>query len=192
MKIQIIIGTTRPNRFSEKPAHWILEEVNKRKGVEVELLDLRDYPLPFFNDPVSPSRITDGQYANEMARKWAQKIKEGDGYIIVTAEYNHGYPAVLKNALDFIYKEWNNKPVGFVAYGNAGGARAVEQLRQVAVELEMAPIRLAIHIPGQIMMAIKNQEEAITGNPFESLEEKANAFLDQLIWWTDKLIPSKV
>src|SRR5579872_3399556 len=131
LKIQVIIGSTRQGRFSEKPAQWIFEEAKKKTGLEVELLDLRDYPMPFFNEPMSPSRV-EGKYPNEAVQKWAKKIAEADGYIIVSPEYNHGYPAVLKNAMDSIYKEWNNKSVGFVSYGSVGGGRAVEQLRLVA------------------------------------------------------------
>ncbi len=114
IKIQIILGSTRPKRFSEKPGKWIFEELTKREGVEAELLDLRDYPLPFFNEPVSPTRLN-GQYSSDVATKWVNKIAEADGYILVTPEYNHGYPAVLKNALDYPYNEWNNKSVAFVA-----------------------------------------------------------------------------
>jgi NAD(P)H-dependent FMN reductase len=149
IKVKVIIGSTRPNRFSEKPAHWIYEETQKREGVAAELLDLRDYSMPFFDQPISPA-MSGGKYANDVVKTWAGKIKDGDAFIIVTPEYNHGYPAVLKNALDSIFQEWNKKPVGFVSYGNAGGARSVEQLRQVVIELQMFPIRNAIHLPAEI------------------------------------------
>src|SRR5215470_1798808 len=131
LKIHIIIGSTRQKRFADKPATWIYEEAKKRQELDVELVDLRDYPLPFFDEPISPARM-EGKYSNAIVTTWAQKVAEADGYIIVSPEYNHGYSAVLKNAFDHIYPEWNNKPIGFVAYGNVGGARAVEQLRQVA------------------------------------------------------------
>jgi NAD(P)H-dependent FMN reductase len=153
LKIKVIIGSTRQNRFSEKPAHWIYEEAKKKDGVKIELLDLRDYPMPFFNEPVSPA-MSGGKYSNEIVNKWSEKIMDGDAFIIVTPEYNHGYPAVLKNALDSIFPEWNRKAVGFVSYGNAGGARSVEQLRQVVIELQMVPIRSAIHIPVDVYMAV--------------------------------------
>lgn len=186
MKIQVIVGSTRPNRFSEKPALWIFEEAKKRTDLEVELLDLRDYPLPFFNEPVSPARLK-GQYTDEVALRWAKKIAGGDGYIIVTPKYNHGYPAVLKNALDYLYDEWNRKPVGFVSYGGAMGVRAVEQLRQVVIELQMVPIRAALHIPSQTYLAIINRKEGDTSDPFEPLNDPKNTFLEQLIWWTQSL-----
>src|SRR3989344_3463664 len=116
LKIKIIIGSTRPKRFSEHVAAWfweIAKAKEKELGMEFEMLDLRDYPLPFYNEPFSPSSVK-GDYPNPEANRWAKKIVEGDGFIIITPEYSHGYPAVLKNSLDFIFKEWNNKPVGFV------------------------------------------------------------------------------
>ena len=186
MKIHVIIGSTRQKRFSEKPATWIYEEARKRNRLDVELVDLREYPLPFFDEPVSPIRLK-GKYSHDIVNKWARKVAEADAYIIVSPEYNHGYPAVLKNALDALYPEWNNKPVGFVSYGNAGGARAIEQLRQVAIELQMAPIKQAIHIPVHVLLAIIRPQEGDTANPFDTLKDRADAFLDQLIWWTKAL-----
>jgi len=186
MKIQVIIGSTRQNRFSEKPATWIYEEAKKRKELDVELVDLQDYPLPFFDEPTSPMRMK-GEYPNDNVQKWANKVAEADGYIIVSPEYNHGYPAILKNAFDHIYPEWNKKPVGFVSYGNAGGARAIEQLRQVVVELQMAPIKQAIHVPVQVYLAVMRPQEGDTSNPFDTLKDTAHSFLDQLIWWTKAL-----
>jgi len=185
MKILIIIGSTRQNRFSEKPANWIFEEAKKRKEFEVELLDLRNYPLPFFDEPVSPSFAKE-PFSNENVKRLSKKINEADGFIVVTPEYNHGYPAVLKNMFDYIYKEWNKKSIGFVSYGSVGGARSVEQLRQVAIELQMAPIRQSVHIPTQLFFDIimgKNNDE----NPFDNLKSQADSFLDQLIWWTNAL-----
>lgn len=176
-KIQIILGSTREGRFGEKPARWIYEVAKKRKDVEVELLDLRDYPLPFFNESVSPASITT-PYTNPNVVKWEKKVAEADAYIIVTPEYNHGYPAVLKNALDYAFREWNDKPVGFVAYGGMGGARAVEQLKEVAVELHMASVRTAVHIPAFWTLVDEK------GNlKTETLEKSAEGMLDQLIAW---------
>lgn len=185
MKILIILGSTRKNRFSEKPANWIFNEAKNRKDFEVELIDLRDYPLPFFDEPISPSIIKE-PYSNENVKKLTGKVAEADGFIAVTPEYNHGYPAVLKNMFDYIYKEWNRKAIGFVSYGTLGGARSVEQLRQVAIELQMAPIRQAIHIPPQLFIDIrmgKNNE----ANPFEILKPQLDSFFDQLAWWARAL-----
>jgi NAD(P)H-dependent FMN reductase len=186
IKIHIIVGSTRPNRFSEKPAQWIYTEAKKRKDLEVELVDLRDYPLPFFDEPASPSYLK-GKYSSDMAKKWVAKVGEADGYIIVTPEYNHGYPAVLKNALDYPYFEWNKKAVGFVSYGSVAGARAVEQLRQVSIELQMAPIRTSIHIPWQLYLEVINKKGADSLSPFASLKNQTELFLDQLTWWTKAL-----
>jgi len=185
MKILIIIGSTRKSRFSEKPAKWIYEETKKRKDLDVELVDLRDYPIPFFDEAITPSMIKE-PYSNENVKKLTKKVLESDGFIIISPEYNHSYPAVLKNMLDYIYKEWNKKPIGFVSYGSVEGARAVEQLRQVAIELQMAPIRQSIHIPTQLFIEIlmgKNNDP----NPFDNLKPQADSFLDQLIWWTKAL-----
>lgn len=185
LNIKIIIGSTRQQRFSEKPAHWIYEEAKKKEGINVELLDLRDYPMPFFDEPMSPS-MAQGKHTNEVVAKWAQKIKEADAYIIVTPEYNHGYPAVLKNAMDYLYHEWNRKPVGFVSYGSASGARSVEQLRMVAVELQMAPIRSAIHIPVEIFMKVWIEKVPIE-KLLPQLKDRVDTFLADLIWWTKVL-----
>jgi NAD(P)H-dependent FMN reductase len=184
MKILIIIGTTRPNRFSEKPAEWIHALAKNRKEITWEIADLRDYPLPFYNETGSPIMVK-GKYSTEVAEKWASVVSSADGFIIVTGEYNHGYPAVLKNALDYIYTEWNKKAVGFVSYGGVGGARAVEQLRQVAIELQMTPIRSGIHLPWTVMAAANepSAKEALA-SALEPFAKQAEGFLDQLIWWT--------
>jgi NAD(P)H-dependent FMN reductase len=179
VRIQIILGSTREGRFGDRVASWFYGLTLKREDLVAELIDLRDWPLPFFNEPTSP--IT-GHYAPE-ARTWAAKIAEGDGYIFVTPEYNFGYPAVLKNALDHLYHEWNNKPVAFVSYGGgAGGSRAVQQLREVVVELQMAPIRAGIVIP--FARRLFDESGAIKD---ESYDARANAMLDQLLWWARAL-----
>ena len=138
LKIKVIVGSTRANRFSEKPAQWIFEMAQKRSDLDVELLDLRDYPLPFFEEPLPPGFAKDN-YDNPLVIKWREKIREADGFILVTPEYNHGYPAVLKNALDYVYHVWGRKAVAFVSWGGTGGTRGVEQLRLVTIELDMKP-----------------------------------------------------
>ena len=153
IRIAVIIGSTRPGRFGEKPAAWIAERLAARGDLDVTLLDLRDYPLPFYEEPTSPARAGRSYRTTAVAR-WAKAVDEADGYVIVTSEYNHGYPASLKNALDHAFVEWRRKPVSFVGYGNVGGARAIEQLRQVAVEFEMAPLRHAVHILPDVMRAV--------------------------------------
>jgi len=185
IKIKTILGTTRYKRFGDKPAHWICDEARALPGVEVELLDLRDYPLPHFDEPVSPM-WRKGQYDNENVQRWAARIADGDGFIIVSPEYNHGYPAVLKNAIDYIYPEWVHKPVGFVSYGNAGGARAVEQLRQVVIELQMFPIRTSIHLPPAVYMAVMHEQVPANPDLFKPLKDGrvnyVERFFDELLW----------
>src|SRR5208283_1540394 len=185
LTIHVIIGSTRQNRFSEKPARYILNELKKKEDVQAELIDLRDWPLPFYDEPISPA-INKGNYSNELGKKWAAKVGEADGYIMVTPEYNHGYSAVLKNALDWVFPEWNGKPVGFVSYGNAGGARAIEQLRQVVIELQMVPIRSAIHIPTEVYLAVRNENVPVNPELFKPLREgmrgdRVETFFNELI-----------
>lgn len=180
INLKIILGSTRQGRFSEKPGRWALDEIKSKSGITAELLDLRDYPMPFFDQPLSPA-MSGGAYTDETVIKWAAKIGEADGFIIIAPEYNHGYPAVLKNALDSIYSEWNKKPVGFVGYGGAGGARSIEQLRQVAVELQMAPTRNAVHMPYEVIT--KSQTEPVPSNEelFASFRDKFNQVFEELI-----------
>jgi NAD(P)H-dependent FMN reductase len=193
LKIQVILGTTRPQRFSDKAASYIMQQAAGYPDLDLELVDLRDYPLPFYDEPVSPVFFDSPnyQYASDVARKWTDKVAGADGYVIVTSEYNHGYPAVLKNALDYVLKEWKNKAVGFVSYGNAGGARAVEQLRQVVVELQMFPIRHSLHIPPEIYMAVRNEKVPVPTEPFNPLRtgriDRVAVFFNELIWTAQAL-----
>ncbi|MBI2004632.1 NAD(P)H-dependent oxidoreductase [Patescibacteria group bacterium] len=185
LTIKVIAGSTREGRFSDKAALWIAEEIGKQEGVVVEVLDLRDYEMPFFNEAVSPS-FKQEPYKNEAVARFTKKIEEGDAFVIVTPEYNHGTSGVLKNALDWVYPEWNNKTVAFVSYGSAGGARAIEQLRMNAIELQMAPIRAAVHIPGeQYFPVVFGKTEA--KDLFASQSKKAETMITQLLWWARAL-----
>lgn len=185
LNIKVIAGSTREGRFSDKAATWISEEIKKQEGVVVEVLDLRDYNMPFFNEPMSPS-FKQAPYKNEAVARFTKKIDEGDAFVIVTPEYNHGTSGVLKNALDWVYPEWNNKPVAFVSYGSVGGARAVEQLRSNAIELQMAPIRNTVHIPGeqyfQVLFGKMGAKDL-----FAQQKDKADAMIAQLLWWARAL-----
>ncbi|CAN5128404.1 NAD(P)H-dependent oxidoreductase [soil metagenome] len=181
LKIHVIIGSTRKGRFGDKPAKWIFEEAKKRFEFDVELIDLRDYPLPFFDEAVSPS-MNKGVYSNKQAAAWAKKVGEADGYIWVTPEYNHSTSAVLKNALDYAYPEWNRKPVAFVAYGSMGGARAVEHLIGIAAELQMATVRAAVYIP-----AYWNHLDEFANLKTEPFQHSAELMLEHLSWWTKTL-----
>jgi NAD(P)H-dependent FMN reductase len=190
-KILVILGSTREGRYGDKPAHWIAGVLAADPRFEPELVDLRDWPLPFFDQPKSPTRITDGNYGNEVANRWGQKVASADGFVIIASEYNHGPTAVLKNALDWVYREWNRKPVTFVGYGNAGGARAIEQLREVAVELEMAPIRRAVHLSFDIYRATMGQTAPADPALFAPADAAAKLMLDDLAWWTVALAKAR-
>jgi NAD(P)H-dependent FMN reductase len=187
--IQVIIGTGRQGRFSEKPAAWLMDRLVDRDDLEVELVDLRDYPLSFFDQPMAPA-YGRREYPPEAAR-WASKVEGADGYIIVTAEYNHGYPALLKNALDHAFPEFNRKPVSFVGYGNVGGARAIEQLRLVTVELEMAPLRHAVHILPDIMVPVMQSKDPIDIELFAPLDERLDRLVADLLWWAKALAAAR-
>ncbi len=182
LKIGIVVGSTREGRFADKPANWIRDLAQQRPELDVELVDLRDYPMPFFEDATSPAY---GPSPNKLVQAWQAKVASLDGYIFTAAEYNHGPTAVLKNALDYAFKEWNNKPAAFVGYGGVGGTRAVEQLRLHAVELEMAPIRNAVHILLPDFLAVRSDEKALS--EIEHLNTGANAMLDQFTWWAKAL-----
>jgi NAD(P)H-dependent FMN reductase len=187
MRIGIILGSTRPARFADKPAQWFLELAQKRAGVTFELVDLRDYPLPFFAEDKSPFREPS---QNAVALRWGQKVAELDGFVFVNGEYNHSIPASLKNAIDYLYKEWNRKPAAFVSYGNAGGARAVEQLRMILVEVQVAPLRHAVHLMrGEFMDVLLGKK---TLADFPHLAQTAEAMLDDLLWWAQTLRAGRV
>jgi NAD(P)H-dependent FMN reductase len=181
MLVQVVTGTTREGRFSEYVAEWVVRRLGTRGDVDVELVDLRDHPLPFF-DGVPPAKFPREYGAEEVARLGAT-IDRADGYVLLTAEYNHGYPAVLKNAMDWTFVEWRRKPVAFVGWGNTGGARAIEQLRLVTVEFEMAPLRHAVHVLPDRMVAARGGEP----EPFAALEPKLTLLGDDLVWWTRTL-----
>jgi NAD(P)H-dependent FMN reductase len=180
--IGIVISTTREGRFGDKPAAWIRDLAAARGDLEVEIIDLRDYPMPFFDEPASPLYVPP---QNEAARRWGQKVAELDGFIFVTAEYNRGVPAALKNALDYAYKEFNRKPAAYVGYGGVGGARAVEQLRLISVELQMAPTRSGVHIGGADFFGMLMQGKTFADMPH--LEPTAVTMLDELTWWVHAL-----
>lgn len=181
-RIGIVIGSTREGRFGEKPAKWFAEIAHKRHDLTVELIDLRDYPLPHFDEAVSPAWAP---VKNEVAQRWAAKLDPLDGLVVVTPEYNHGPSAVLKNAIDFAYKEFVRKPIGFVGYGGVGAARAVEQLRLVAVELQMVPVRNAVHIGMVEFLGIWQQGKSFDDYPH--LAQSAAGLLDDIAWWARAL-----
>jgi len=180
-KIGVIVTSTRPTRFGIKPATWIAEIAQKSGHFDVELVDLADYPLPLFDAPASDFWMPT---PNEVAAKWQAKLNEFDGYIFVVAEYNRSITGALKNALDWAYKPFMKKAAAFVAYGSVGGARAVEHLRNILVELQAVPVRHAVHIGGSdflpIMMGQKTWEETAPNFvPF------TGEMIENLAWWTN-------
>ncbi|WP_030162363.1 NADPH-dependent FMN reductase [Streptomyces sp. NRRL S-244] len=179
--IGIILGSTRPNRVGDQVARWVLDQASRRTDAGFELIDLRDHALPHLDEPMPPSL---GQYQNEHTRRWAETVAAYDGFVIVTPEYNHGVPGVLKNALDYLYAEWNNKALGLVSYGVAGGARSAEQLRLVAAELQMADVRQ------QVMLSLFTDfQDFAVFKPGDHSLNSLNAMLDQVIAWTSALAP---
>ncbi|MEP7017305.1 MAG: NAD(P)H-dependent oxidoreductase [Actinomycetota bacterium] len=181
-RIGIILGSTRPGRNGEQVAHWVLDIASRRGDATFELVDLADYPLPHLNEPLPPSL---GRYQHEHTKQWAAKVASFDGFVIVTPEYNHGTSGVLKNALDYLYREWNNKAVGFVSYGaSAGGARAVEHLRLVAGELQMADVRQQV-----ALSLMREFENFSVFKPGDDKLPALNTLLDQVIAWSTALAP---
>jgi NAD(P)H-dependent FMN reductase len=181
-KIAIILGTTRATRFADKPAKWIHDIATQRTDLVTEIVDLRDFPMPFFDEVASNAWVPS---KNEVAQRWQKKVAEFDGYIFVSAEYNRGVPAVLKNAMDYAYPEWNRKAAAYVGYGSVGGARSVEQLRLISIELQMAPTRTGVHIQGADFMAALKEGKNLKDIPH--LQQNATDMLDQLVWWTNAL-----
>jgi len=191
-RLQVIIGSTRPTRAADLVARWVMDRAGQRDDFAVELLDLRDWPLPMFAEHYGTiGDFADPTYSDPVVRRWNAKIREGDAYLIITPEYNHSIPAVLKNAIDSVFASFafRNKPVGVVAYSGAGtgGARAAEHLTQIMVETEAVPLRSS--------MSIGDVTAAFTGEPAEPAEPltdvKLGVLLDDLAWWAGALTTAR-
>ncbi|MBI2590288.1 MAG: NAD(P)H-dependent oxidoreductase [Candidatus Blackburnbacteria bacterium] len=181
LRVKILTGSVRPNRFNIQPATWVYELTKRRKNIEVELLDLEKINLPFLDEPLTPS---EKQYSKEHTKKWSEIINAADGFIFVTPEYNHSVSPVLKNAIDYLWYEWNYKPVTFVSYGSlAGGSRAVEHWRGIAAELKMYDLREQILLPSYW----EHLDESGKYQFSEKQQEAANEMLDSLIFWAEKM-----
>lgn len=181
LRLAIIIGSTRPGRKAEAVARWVEGIASKRGNAEFEVVDVQSFGLPLLDEPVPPSM---GQYSKPHTKAWAEKIGSFDGYVFVTPEYNHGTSGALKNAIDFLYKEWNNKAAGFVGYGSAGGTRAVEHLRGILSELQIA------HVRNQVMLSLHTDfENFTTFKPAAHQEKAVDAMLDQVVAWAGALQP---
>ncbi len=187
LKVAIILGSTRPGRNGEAVAQWVYDNAKKRadnnknqdRNVEFEYIDIKDFNLPLLDEPIPPSQ---GQYSKDHTKAWSAKIDSFDAFIFVTPEYNHGISGALKNAIDFLYKEWNNKAAGFVSYGSAGGVRSVEHLRLVMAELQIADVR------AQVTLSLFTDFENFTKFKPASYHEKSfNDMIDQVVAWGNAL-----
>lgn len=180
-RIGIIIGSTRRGRNSEQVAHWVHAQAVQRTDATYELIDLAKHPLPHLDEPMS---AMSGRYQNAHTKEWAEVIGSYDGFVIVTPEYNHSTSGVLKNAIDYLYAEWNNKAVGFVSYGVAGGVRAVEHLRLVAGELMLADVKT------NVALSMFHDFEGFSRlTPSETQNASLAKMLDELVAWTNALQP---
>ncbi|MER6081295.1 NAD(P)H-dependent oxidoreductase [Streptomyces sp. NPDC001833] len=179
LKIAVILGSTRPGRNGEAVANWVLTRAKERTNAEYELIDLLDHPLPHLDETVPASR---GVYAGEHTKAWSARIKEFDGYVFVTPEYNHSTSGVLKNAIDYLYTEWNNKAAAFVSYGSLGGTRAIEHLRTIASELQLA------HVRQQLSFSLLTDFENFSVfKPSPMYDNQASVLFDQLESWAGAL-----
>jgi NAD(P)H-dependent FMN reductase len=181
LKVAIVVGSTRPGRKAEAVAQWVHGIASQRSDAEFEVVDIEHYKLPLLDEPVPPSL---GKYNNPHTKAWAAKIDSFDAFIFVTPEYNHGTSGALKNAIDYLYKEWNNKAAGFVAYGSAGGVRAVESLRLVMGEIMIADVRAQV-----ALSLFTDFENFATFKPLPHHEKSVHVMLDQVIAWGNALKP---
>jgi NAD(P)H-dependent FMN reductase len=179
IKIGIVIGSTRPGRNGEAVAKWVFANAKNRVDAQFEIVDIKDFDLPLLDEPIPPSM---GQYSKPHTKAWAQKVASLDAFVFVTPEYNHAPPGALKNALDFVYAEWNNKAAGFVSYGSAYGARAVEQLRLIMGELQVADVR------AQVLLSLYTDFENYSiFKPAPIHEAALTTMLDQLVAWGEAM-----
>lgn len=178
-RIAIILGSTRPGRKAEVIGRWVHDLAVKRGDAEYDVVDIADFELPHLDEAMPPSM---GQYANEHTKAWAATVAQYDGFVFVTPEYNHSTSAALKNAIDYLYAEWNNKAAGFVSYGTAGGVRATEHLRLVMGELQVADVRAQVAVS-----LFTDFEHFTTFVPSERLEQSVSAMLDQVVSWAEAL-----
>jgi NAD(P)H-dependent FMN reductase len=170
VKIGIIIGSTRPGRFADKPAQWLYDIAKQDSGAEWELVDIRDFHLPLLDED-KPAKVS-----KEHTKKWSAKIAEMDGYIFVTAEHNHSFPASLKNAIDYLNKEWTYKPVGYVGYGYSQGLRAIMQLRQIATQFHQYDLRetVTIQLDGSDVLRVSDNHE-----------KRAQELIKSIVFWAE-------
>ncbi len=175
IRVAVLIGSTRPGRVAETVGKWAYEIARRRTDAEYELVDLNDFHLPLLDEPIPPSA---GKYSKPHTKAWAAKIASFDAFLVIAPEYDHGIPAALKNAIDYLYAEWNNKAAGFVSYGSAGGARSVEHLRGVFAEVQVATVRAQVLLP--LFTDFENYRDF---KPRPEREAQLGAVLDQVVAW---------
>ncbi len=186
VKIAVILGSVREGRFGDKPAQWIFDELKKQPGVEATFLDLKEFDLPNFDSPVSPAWVAEPLPKGNVA-KWSKAVAEQDGFIVVAPEYNRSLGGAMKNAFDWIYPEWNRKAIGFVGYGSAGGARAIEHMRNISVELQMAPVRHGVHIMWPMMAPLMQEKAPVDPASFADVQQAAETMIGDVVWWAKAL-----
>lgn len=175
IRLAVVTGSTRPGRLNEAVARWVRDIAARRRDIEVDLIDIAEYSLPLLDEPV-PAAL--GQYTHRHTKRWAATIASFDAFVFVTPEYNHGVSAALKNAIDYLYAEWNDKAAGFVGYGGAGGVRAVEQLRLIMGNLRIADVT------AQVSLSLFTEFENFTSfKPDPRREAEVVELLDQVIAW---------
>jgi NAD(P)H-dependent FMN reductase len=189
-RIALVISSTRPTRWADKPKEWILRQMQARGDMEVEVLDLRDFDLPFFDEPASNAYMPT---QNPEAIRFQREVARFDGYVFLVAEYNRAITGALKNALDWDYVNWGRKPMGAVGYGTVGAARAIENLRTISIEMQMVPVRTAVHIGGSDFFRVGPYNP--NPEPIEAIEQsvggQAKDMLDQVVWYARVLKPAR-
>lgn len=180
MKIQILLGSTRPGRLGKEVGEWVMQHAQSREGVEYELVDIADFALPLLDEPAPPMMQ---QYTKDHTKNWSSKISEADGYIFITPEYNHGVPGAFKNAVDYLYHEWVNKAVGFIGYGSAGGVRAVENWRLISAELQMADVREQVRL-----YLDKDFENYSSFKPEDHHQDQLAKLFEQVEGWSKAML----
>lgn len=189
-KIKIIVGSVRQRRFAEKTVPWILENLDKQNKLidndkfEVEVLDLKDWEFPFFSE-VSPMTIKNGDYRLDIIKRWSEKIKEADAFIFISPEYNKSVTSVLKNAIDYLFYEWQYKPFGIVSYGEVGGANSVQALRLIGIELRMIPVKQAVQIMDP--WTLRDEQGELKGGILEKYNSQFEQMFKDLLFYTEKL-----
>lgn len=184
IRVGIIVGSTRPGRKALAVAQWAYEVARKRTDAHYEIVDIEAFKLPLLDEPVSPSM---GKYTKDHTKAWGAKIDSFDAFVFVTPEYNHSTSGALKNAIDFVYREWNNKAAGFISYGYAGGVRAVEQLRGIMGEIQIADVRAQV-----VLSMLTDFENHTTFKPGAHQEGSLKTLLDQVTSWGEALKTTRV